>query len=192
MKKIIVTGLFFLLSTSCFASINPENQYFFGAGVNINPLGIGNAQFIMVEESGFGYYGSFSTSGSERNDDNYYPKTSRVTVEQVFQDTYKGTVSEHSVFSVGIAYLFSNFLGTIGISHSTTTEYLQYYDALEILGEKGKYFINHKETSGIGLDIGIGYTIENWLIYGKYETSTSLISAGLGYNIVDDLLKKIK
>ena len=79
MKKIIVAVFVLLLAQVGNASINPENRYFFGAGVNINPLGFGNAQVTIIEESGFGYYGSFSTSGSERNDDNYYPKTSRVT-----------------------------------------------------------------------------------------------------------------
>ena len=81
----------------------------------------------------------------------------------VYGDRYDGTISIHNYESYGIMsrkiLINREFIFLLGISNNKTDYYESYYDAYEILGNNGKYFIDSNKNSekAMGLTLGIKY-----------------------------------
>lgn len=108
-------------------------------------LGIGFSGGSLVPQA-IGWYGGLKTSGLAIKDSSVsYP-----VAKTVFNDQEKGTYHVGSSLHAGATYQFNeNFAIAAGLGFESTKEMVEFYDAFQILGEKGKYYVEKDTGSSV-------------------------------------------
>jgi len=146
-----------------------------GIGFDMGIVNIEKLSKIMSTKFCGGYMWLFTTE----DDNSYEDYTDVLGTINPFDDRFDGTFSNNRGGGIGVYCLTKIsrndrilLLSSFGFGTSIENNYDKYYDALQILGNDGKYFIDstNKDDRKYGVDIGANVTFplfksSDW-IYG--------------------------
>ncbi len=160
MKTLLAATL--LLTT--LISAQQKTEYFkpnalFGGSFYINSFML---QFhgAFFTEGNFAYYGALAVTPGKVNEDHVYDNISYHKAKYDFRDKEKGNQYKDVMFDIGTVYNASKIINLyLAVSIQERSEYKEFYDEFQILGDNGKYYLSPTSKFGIGLSGGIMFSI---------------------------------
>lgn len=156
----------------------------FGYVANI-PQELLGFNFIKVSRQDFGFYIDLKAGLPMRaGADDFYDNISVNQAENIFGDRLIKKDDNWFSMNAGITKVISNHLAFYGgLGFSSYSEYRQYKDEFEILGDDGEYWIENDDKSKTTLNALGGVIIQidpRWIMQIGAEAQPTGISIGFG------------
>ena len=141
--------------------------------------------FVKLTSTNLGFYIDLKAGLPMRDGaDDFYDNISINKAENIFGDQLLKKDDNWLSMNAGLTKILSNHIAFYGgLGFSIYSEYRQYKDEFEILGDNGKYWIENEDKSKTTLNVlgGIIFKINpTWIMQIGAEAQPSGISVGFG------------
>jgi len=156
------------------------------ANIPEQPLGI---SFIALTPTGWGFYGDIKTGIGAPSDDELYESISISQAENTFNDKLLDKHEEWLSVNLGVArsLLEKTLALYVGVGLSFSSNYRQYNDKHNILGDNGEYWILDEDEDEVETNFLGGiywFASEKIALSLGVETQPEGISLGIGYRFL--------
>lgn len=115
--------------------------------------------------------------------DSYYSSVTLKDAEVIYGDTAIGQDTSIIMANVGFTHRTSDRVVAYGgVGYTWESSYRQYYDAFEILGDGGQYYVKvpGESNNRVNFNGGMLVTAGHWVAVIGYDTSPGSLNLGLG------------